>query len=264
MSLTRWDISGCCCTAPGFTQSLSVRGCAAPAKKPSFFAGLAVNVYNVVGGTLLASGTTDATGAVTLLIPGPTGIYYVTAASPWPGRNDAFAQNVNLTGVTLLPIPLPAHAGFACCPNVDWAIPNTLFWSDPDKAVTLTYGAATGWLVAGTWYSMTGTKTPTSGCTPPNPFVCPGTAGNPLIRPNVLCGASNDFSVARQWIEACVTRAYGRGPGTTCTGMQICGATATYDGSGGPPFSFSGALAFTAGGSCTLANPVPGVVTITE
>lgn len=249
--------SQCCCG--GFSQQFTVRGCVNPAKNPAFFTGLTVEVWTSSGGTLIVSGTTNSLGVVTLSIPGSIGTYWVTSSTPWSGRNDAFAQNVSLTGVALT-LALVPHTGYVCCAQVDWALPSTLHWSDGDSSVSLIWDAVgqAQWTVL---YNMAGTRTPTFSCSPLN---CNGAAGTPIIRATVTCGLNNTFGVARQWWEACVTRAYDRGPLVTCVGLTVCGATASYSGTGGPPFSFSGALSFTAGGSCTKANPVTGTVTITE
>jgi hypothetical protein len=77
-----------------------------------FVVGSLVSVYTSMGGTLIASGTTNSLGSVTLNI-GVTGSYYVTATAPgYP--NYAATRTLVCGGSTSLSLP-PAGPYYACC-----------------------------------------------------------------------------------------------------------------------------------------------------
>ena len=69
---------------------------------PVEFSGATVNVYDHAGGTLLATGTTDASGVVSLVWPGPCNVY--VTATPSAGGIFSYANSLTLTngGMTRL------------------------------------------------------------------------------------------------------------------------------------------------------------------
>lgn len=257
----------CCGCGANFSHTFTLVGCANPAKTPALFAGQTIEVWTASGGTLLASGTTNSSGQVTLSWTDTAGpnTRYVTATTPWTGRNDAFAANRSLTNGGGTTLTLPANSSYVCCTNVDWAIPKTLYWTDSDGGPhTLTWSGGTQWDVS---LNMAGTAAGLSGCSPPT---CTTSAINGRMILSVGCGGvSNQVGIVRTWrtIRCGAVTYYLSDSATVCTilGNQ-CSAGAPYGTSGGPPLAFSGTLTDQGCGyiGTAVPNPVPGTVTVTE
>lgn len=251
-----------CCGAPNFSYTFTVVGCANPAKNAAFFSGLTVSVYTSSGGTLLASGTTDASGQVTLSWTDSAGpnTRYVTASTPWVGRNDAYGASRVLTNGGSATLALPATASHACCANVDWAIPKTLYWTDSDGSWTLTWLGGTQW---GVTTNMNGTTSGISGCTP---LTCTTSSVHGRLSLSVGCGSvSNAVGIVRAWFGVYCAGTYYISDATCTSGGGQCSAGATST-PGGPPLAFSGTLSPQ---GCNyigdaMPDPVGGTVTVTE
>ena len=262
-NLSGFNASGPCgCCGNNFSYTFTVVGCANPAKNAAFFSGLTVSVYTSSGGTLLASGTTNSSGQVTLSWSDSAGpnTRYVTASTPWTGRNDAYGANRSLSNGGGATLALPANASYACCSNVDWAIPKTLYWTDADGTYTLTNSGGTVWSVLA---NMAGTA---SGVVC---FSCASATINPMVYRTVGCGSTaNLLGVTRQWYTKLCSGSFYYIDSTGCgTGSSNCDSSANYDTSGGPPFSFSGTLSFrqcNGVGQTGPADPISGTATITE
>jgi len=121
-------------------QTFTVNGC-----NSLVLSGATVNVYDTSGGTLLASGTTDAGGNVTLLWSGSCSCY-VTATEA-TGRLTAYGSSLSLTAnsTTVLSM-LPAASGYTCDSACTLPISNTLHATFPSagtKTLTFSGGAWT-------------------------------------------------------------------------------------------------------------------------
>lgn len=107
--LTFQDVGACNCPAGSCSVLFTVRGCGgnAYASVPT------VNVFASSGGALLASGTVNASGVVTLTFTGGSGTYWVTITGA-STRFATFAQNEALTCGGSLTIALSAASGYVC------------------------------------------------------------------------------------------------------------------------------------------------------
>jgi hypothetical protein len=262
-----WDIGACGCTPP-FSHTFTVCGCVTPAVTPGNFQGLTVSVYSSNGGSLLASGTTDSSGAVTLTwADSGTPLRYVTSTSPWPGRNNAYAGNLYLSNNGSHTLSLAAATGYVCC-SLDFAVPTTLYWSGGDisgQALTYSYGS---------WGSgnvqSTNTATGASAITPTG-YGCPccncvSTTLTIQVNLGAGCSSRGTGGVQRVWSEVyCPAHPpyYQYKSGDCTAGLTQPGAS-----SGGlqpmlvPPFAYSGTLRNIGEGA--LADPFSGAVTVTE
>lgn len=112
--LMLFDIGACCdCAAPGLCAVYTVRACSSVT--PSFAgwnpgAGLTVRIRESAGGAIVAEGTTDANGQVTLCVPTSATRYVEVVAS---SRLAAYGASIltNATARTLTPGPA---AGWCC------------------------------------------------------------------------------------------------------------------------------------------------------
>ena len=261
-NLSGFNASGPCgCCGANFSYTFTIVGCANPAKNAAFFSGLTVAVYTSSGGTLLASGTTDSSGQVTLSWNDSAGpnTRYVTASTPWTGRNDAYGANRLLANGGSTTIQLQANASYVCCTNIDWAIPKTLYWTDSDGTWSLIW-TGTQWLKQ---TNMNGTKSGVVFAT------CNPATINPLMNLYVGCGtAANTLVITRQWYaRVCAGTNYYVDVASTGTGANTCSSQGSQSTAGGPPFAFSGTLTFqscTGIGTPTLADPIGGTVAVSE
>jgi hypothetical protein len=153
-NFTLFGMGACNCAAP-CTQTFTVNGCNGLAY-PSV---PTVNVFTLGGGTLLASGTVDGSGNVTLSWSGGTGSYHVTVTGA-STRFVAFAANLTLTCGGSLTITLTAAAAYICGLGCMLPIARVLTCTfSTGQVVTMTYGTGglTGW--------GSGNFTPTGGGT---------------------------------------------------------------------------------------------------
>lgn len=109
-------------------------------------AGATVSVYDAMGGTLLASGTTSATGLLTPWWSGSCNAY-VTATEP-SGRLAGYAASLSATatGTTVLSL-LPEASGYTCLASCALPLADTLHVTFPAA------GAQTLTASAGVWTS---------------------------------------------------------------------------------------------------------------
>ena len=114
--------TGCCtCGGGAFSFTFRLAGCKPTPNNPALFNGITVNVYTDSGmGTLLASGVTSGSGAVTLGWSGTPGTYYVTVPA-FNARWIDYAANLNLTpsgGSGTISMPTNTAGGYSCCGGV--------------------------------------------------------------------------------------------------------------------------------------------------
>lgn len=161
MGLTRLQPGACCgCAAATCTQAITVKGC-----NNLGVSGLTVSVYTSNGGSLLASGTTDANGQVVLSWPGASGSYYVTVTGS--ARFASYGQTLTLACPSgTATITLTVATGYHCASGSGCALPykDTLHASDTLLgAATLTYqtsGTYSGSWIATTSYTYAGLTQP--------------------------------------------------------------------------------------------------------
>jgi hypothetical protein len=107
--------------------------------------GATVSVYDSFGGTLLTSGTTDASGLVTLSWSGSCTVYVTVTYAP---RFTAYGNTLTASGTTV--ITLSAASGYHCVDCFHFSIPvaDTLTLTDPQFGTyTLNYnGTFLKWL----------------------------------------------------------------------------------------------------------------------
>ena len=123
---TLFGVGGCNCPAGTCTVNFRVNGCGGLVY-PSV---PTVNVFDHSGGTLLASGTVDATGHVILTFTGTSGTFWVTITTA-SARFNSYAQTDNLTCGGAFTITLTAATGFQCIAGCPIPLANTLHLTDP-------------------------------------------------------------------------------------------------------------------------------------
>jgi hypothetical protein len=108
MPYTLNAIGACNCAGP-CSQTFTVNACSGQpyASVPT------VNVFNHSGGTLLASGTVNGSGQVTLTWTGSTGSYFITVTGA-SSRFASFSSTTSLTCGGSHIINLSAASGFVC------------------------------------------------------------------------------------------------------------------------------------------------------
>jgi hypothetical protein len=246
-----------------------------------------VSVYTSMGGTLVASGTTDSGGRVCLNWQGVAGNYYVTAtASGYP----SYAKTLKLecsktTGIQLPIVPVDPF----CCGPCPLSKGSTTL-TDSNGTISIFYGSLTTLGVCPSSASWGGQTTAPSNSIWGNVPTCSvGNMGTTSIFYCVQCiGVGSDFTmkVTRYWLmtacigtvfDPCTTtvgRTWGYIDSTTLggscsnpfTGLSlplIGSASATLSVPGGVtcgPFMWSSGL--TVNGSPPLGDPVGGTVVI--
>lgn len=136
-AFTFGDVGGCGCNVT-CSQTFTVLGC-----NSLGVAGVTVAVYTASGGTLLASGATDATGHVTLSWAGAGGAYWVTITGGLSGRFVAYAQSMTMTCGHTTTITLTAASGYTCIPTCAVPLKNTIVATYAGQVFTLVYGTYT-------------------------------------------------------------------------------------------------------------------------
>lgn len=153
------SIGGCGCTTP-ITATFTVHGCNSLA-----YQGVTVSVYTSSGGTLLASGTTDATGSVTLSWSGAAGNDWVTVTGQ-SARFAAYGATTSITNGGSTTITLTPAAGYYCFPGSGCLLPLAATIHATDTLLgnaTLTYqtsGTYAGQWIADTSYTYPGLTNP--------------------------------------------------------------------------------------------------------
>jgi hypothetical protein len=140
-TLTLQDIGACNCTTT-CSYTFTVQGCNSLA-----YAGVTVSVYDVMGGTLLDTDTTDGSGHATLTWSGTSGTYYVTVTGI-STRFNAYGQNLTIGCGSGTTITLSAATGYVCFPGCLLPVATTLSLTDSailggPVTATLTYSAGT-------------------------------------------------------------------------------------------------------------------------
>ena len=107
------------CSIPS-SSTFTVTGCNGLA-----LSGVTVNVYDSLGGALLASGTTDSSGNCLLSWSGPCTVY--VTATEGTGRFTAWGQSV--TVASLVSISLAVAAGYTCISGCAYPLNNTLHFT---------------------------------------------------------------------------------------------------------------------------------------
>jgi hypothetical protein len=103
--------------------------------------GATVTVYTSMGGALLASGTTNATGCVNLSWNGSPGSYYVTTSQAgYPDTGETFTLGCG--GTTNIPLP----SGYGCCFGYTGMLPLTLYLTIAGQMFALTAGFSGGYI----------------------------------------------------------------------------------------------------------------------
>lgn len=145
MAFTYWDLGSCNCTGPTFTQTFLVTGCNAIG-----YPGLTVSVYTASGGTLLASGTTDGSGQVTLSWPDTSPATRWVVVTGQSARFLASAQSLTMTTGGTTTIGLAIATGYHCLNVCLQPAKDTLVLTDAvTGTLTVTYSTRTVTLFGG-------------------------------------------------------------------------------------------------------------------
>jgi len=246
-------------------QTFIVFGCST-----NLLPGATVSVYDTSGGTLLATGTTNSSGRVTLMwtkASSPCSVWVEVSRTRF--TTDAASYTLTESGETEIALsPTASYFCSLCCTSSPIPQPRTLFLTDVNGTYSLTYISSVGidiWYYCG---SVSANPTMTAG----TPCVVGGAASIPIYY-NVTCSSSNSWRVNRQWGEA------SNGGGVwnyfvdaTCgsNGIAGSGCPSTFVGgaaSGLMTFNCT-AIAFsntlTASTGNNLADPIGGTVTVSE
>ena len=196
---TSTDPGACGCGGGSCSQNFTVEGCGGLP-----YEGLTVEVYDSTGTTLLDSGTTDASGDVTLSWTGTSGSYVVEVTGAG-ARFDAYSQTLALTCGHDTTIGLTPASGYECCSGCLLPLADTLFLTDSVVGgVTLSYDAFTGTWIGTIDYSFPGCPSP------PQPFG----ACDPLtvtLTYSFACTVLGDFTAGVSGAQA-----VGGGVGNCC------------------------------------------------
>jgi hypothetical protein len=141
----------CCCGGgeTGFSITLTVSGCSAVQSDAS--------VQYKVGATVVASGTTNNSGQLSVSLPAGTYTRIVSKSRFATSSNSVVITEAGSQNVTL-----NAATGYACCNNCPQPIPTTLYLRTGLKTVTLTRSGSI-W-IGSTTYSVTGWDANPPGC----------------------------------------------------------------------------------------------------
>lgn len=257
---TYWDLGACNCSFP---QTFEVEGC-----NSLGYSGLTVSVYTASGGTLLASGTTDASGSVSLSWDGTSSPYVtVTGQST---RFAAYGQTLTLTSGGTTTITLTVAAGYVCIPTCLQPIATTLHLTYAGQAYTLTYGAATVCSNPYQWTSAVVNQPNATVNSVNSSFNCTTITGS---TPSQICASPNgtsglDFTLVGYvdcncsgW-QGLTNAAFNSGTGICVTVLNSSVSLAcppSLSVTGGFPASFAaGAVNAACGGSGTTITATPG------
>lgn len=156
---SEWDPGGCGCGGTAWTQDFEVHGC-----DGTGYPGVTVSVYSASGGTLLASGTTDASGDVSLAWTGTGSTWWVTVGGA-SARFQAFAQSMGLINGNFTPLDLAEATGYHCSQLCLLPLADALHLTDSIVgAVALNYDAGTGNWVGTATYNYPGCGAAGCGC----------------------------------------------------------------------------------------------------
>jgi hypothetical protein len=143
-----WDLGGCNCSGGGggtCSQTFTVVGCSGLT-----YAGVTVSVYTLSGGSLLASGTTNGSGQVTLSWTGSGGTYWI-AVTGQSARFATYGQSLNLTCGASTTLTLALATGYHCIPYQTCLLPladtilGTISGVPGISAITLTFSGGINW-----------------------------------------------------------------------------------------------------------------------
>ena len=210
--------TGCSCTCGSFSFTFNLRSCIATPNNAALFNGITVNVYTNSGmGTLLASGTTSGSGAVTLSWSGVAGTYYVTVPA-YNARWTNYAASLSLTpsgGNIRIALPTNTAGGYVCCTNIDIPIHSPLHYTDSSGCsggCSLTWTSSCN---ASSSYAISGIY--------PIFNTCNTTTGTTTIAYGIRQGSANVLTIFRDWyVYSGLTTCYC--DTTRCGGTNFDGA----------------------------------------
>lgn len=261
---------GCC--GCGCTVTLISHVNAACGTQQGGLVGATVTARRNSDNVLLATGTTDASGNVTLTFNDPlattSGTYKLQATKPprW-GTSSITTVTVTCGGSQSRTLSVPLAAGFTCCLFCAEPIPTVLHLTDPVAARTLTFnGSILGWFLCISVSEPNGQAFDGA-------FSCLPAAVNGAMAYTLKCPtvAGGPFTLRQEW-STC-----GSGPpdnaklaagfcGSTSVGFTSPGgrfvASNTVNGSSGAPAPACTPLSLTF--NLTGTYYIPGTVTVTE